>query len=137
MAPAIDLADGFPMYDVLRDALLRERRNCERYPTTMAVYYPGGRVPEIGEMFRQPDLARTLRAIAAADAAEFKKTKDRLRAIEAGRSAFYKGDIARSLVKAARDAGGDLEEDEPAPVPGRGQEPGPLAHTRFRGLQAR
>ena len=39
--PAIDLADGFPMYDVLRDTLLRERKNCERYPSTMAVYYPG------------------------------------------------------------------------------------------------
>ena len=58
LAPAIELADGFPMYDVLRDALVRERKNCERYPTTMAVYYPGGRVPELGEIFRQPDLAR-------------------------------------------------------------------------------
>src|SRR5258706_1996458 len=103
IAPAIELADGFPMYDVLREALLRERTNCERYPTTMAVYYPGGRVPEVDEIIRQGDLARTLRAIAAADEAEFKRTKDRRRAIEAGRNAFYKGDVARSLVKAARD----------------------------------
>src|SRR5215468_1576950 len=54
LAPAIELADGFPMYDILQAALLRERKNCERYPSTMAVYYPGGRVPEIGEVFRQP-----------------------------------------------------------------------------------
>ena len=132
MAPAIDLADGFPMYDVLREALLRERRNCERYPTTMAVYYPGGRVPEIGEMFRQPDLARTLRAIAAADEAELKKTKDRLRAIEAGRNAFYKGDIARSLVKATRDAGGILSEDDLATFHGRIEEP---MHVAYRGYE--
>jgi gamma-glutamyltranspeptidase/glutathione hydrolase len=132
IAPAIDLADGFPMYDVLRDALLRERKNCERYPTTMAVYYPGGRVPEIGEMFRQPDLARTLRAIAAADASELKKTKDRLRAIEAGRSAFYKGDVARSLVKASRDAGGILSEDDLATFHGRLEEP---LHVAYRGYE--
>ncbi len=106
LQPAIELADGFPMYDILHDALVRERSNCERYPSTMAVYYPGGRVPEIGEVFRQPDLARTLRAIAAADDAEYKKSKDRLKAIEAGRDAFYRGDIARRLVKAAADAGG-------------------------------
>ena len=132
IAPAIDLADGFPMYDVLRDALLRERKNCERYPSTMAVYYPGGRVPEIGEMFRQPDLARTLRAIAAADGTEFKRSKDRLRAIEAGRNAFYRGDVARSLVKAARDAGGILSEDDLATFHGRIEEP---LHVAYRGYE--
>ena len=123
IAPAIDLADGFPMYVILRDALIRERRNCERYPTTMAVYYPGGRVPDIGEIFRQPDLARTLRAIAAADEAEWTKGHERLKAIEAGRNAFYKGDIARRLVKAAHDAGGLLSEDDLGGFRGRLEEP--------------
>jgi gamma-glutamyltranspeptidase/glutathione hydrolase len=132
LGPAIDLADGFPMYDILRDALIRERKNCERYPTTMAVYYPGGKVPELGEIFRQPDLARTLRAIAAADEAEWKKSRDRLKAIEAGRSAFLKGDIARRLVKAARDAGGILSEEDLASFHGRIEEP---VHTSYRGYE--
>ncbi|MBI2836761.1 MAG: gamma-glutamyltransferase family protein [Acidobacteria bacterium] len=130
LAPAIDLADGFPMYDILRDILIRERRNCERYPTTMAVYYPGGRVPELGEMFHQPDLARTLRAIAAADDAEFRKSKDRLKAIEAGRNAFYRGEIARRLIAAARDAGGIMTEADLAGFRGRVEEP---VHTMYRG----
>lgn len=130
LAPAIDLADGFPMYDILRDILIRERRNCERYPSTMAVYYPGGRVPDLGEMFRQPDLARTLRAIAAADDAEFRKSKDRLKAIEAGRSAFYRGDIARRLIAAARDGGGIMTEADLADFRGRVEEP---VHTIYRG----
>ena len=132
IAPAIELADGFPMYDVLRGALLRERKNCERYPTTMAVYYPEGRVPEIGEVFRQPDLARTLRAIAAGDEAEYKKTKDRLKAIEAGRSAFYRGEVARRLVKAARDAGGLLSEEDLGTFRGRLEEP---VHVSYRGYE--
>jgi len=130
IAPAIELADGFPMYDVLHDALVRERKNCELYPTTMAVYYPGGRVPEIGEIFRQPDLAKTLRAIAAADEAEYKKTKDRLKAIEAGRNAFYRGDVARRLVKAARDAGGLLSEEDLGTFRGQLEEP---VHATYRG----
>jgi len=132
IAPAIELADGFPMYDVLRGALLRERKNCERYPTTMAVYYPEGRVPEIGEVFRQPDLARTLRAIAAGDEAEYKKTKDRLKAIEGGRSAFYRGEVARRLVKAARDAGGFLSEEDLGTFRGRLEEP---VHVSYRGYE--
>jgi gamma-glutamyltranspeptidase/glutathione hydrolase len=132
LAPAIELADGFPMYDILRDTLIRERKNCERYPTTMAVYYPGGRVPEIGEVFRQPDLARTLRAIAAADEAEFKRSKNRLKAIEAGRNAFYRGDIARRLVAAAREAGGILGEEDLAGFRGRTE---PALSTSYRGYE--
>lgn len=132
LAPAVDLADGFPMYDVLHDVLLRERANCERYPTTMAVYYPGGRVPEVGEVFRQPDLARTLRAVVAADEAEWKRSHDRGKAIEAARNAFYKGDIARRLVKAARDFGGILAEDDLASFRGRVEEP---VHTTYRGYE--
>lgn len=132
LAPAIELADGFPVYDILHDVLVRERSNCERYPSTMAVYYPGGRVPDVGEVFRQPDLARTLRAIAAADEAEFKRSKDRVRAIEAGRAAFYKGDIARRLVKAARDAGGLLSEEDLATFRGRLETP---VKTGYRGYE--
>jgi gamma-glutamyltranspeptidase/glutathione hydrolase len=132
LAPAIDLADGFPMYDVLRDALLRERKNCERYPSTMAVYYPGGRVLEIGETFRQPDLARSLRAIAAADTTELRKTKDRLLAIAAGRAVLYRGDVGRRLVKAAREAGGILAEDDLATFEGRVEAP---VHVPYRGYE--
>jgi gamma-glutamyltranspeptidase/glutathione hydrolase len=132
LAPAIELADGFPMYDVLRDTLIRERKNCERYPSTMAVYYPGGRVPELGEMFRQPDLARSLRAISAADAAELRKTKDRLKAIAAGRAVLYRGDVGRRLVKAAREAGGILADDDLATYEGRVEAP---VHTAYRGYE--
>ncbi|HWW92116.1 MAG TPA: gamma-glutamyltransferase, partial [Vicinamibacteria bacterium] len=123
LAPAIDLADGFPMYGILHDALVRERKNCELYPSTMAVYYPGGRVPAIGEIFRQPDLARTLRAIASADDAAFKRSKDRAKAMEAGRAVFYQGDVARRLVNAAREGGGLLSAEDLATFRGRVEPP--------------
>jgi gamma-glutamyltranspeptidase/glutathione hydrolase len=130
LAPAIELADGFPMYSVLHDALVRERAHCERFPSTMAVYYPGGRVPEIGELFRQPDLARTLRTLAAADDAEWKRSHDRKKAIAAGRDAFYRGDVARRLVAAARAAGGLLTEADLAGYQGRLEAP---VTTSYRG----
>jgi gamma-glutamyltranspeptidase/glutathione hydrolase len=131
LAPAVELADGFPVYDLLHDALVAERKNCERYPRTMAVYYPGGRTPEVGEMFRQPDLARTLRAIVAAEEAEFRRSKDRVKAIEAGRAAFYTGDVARRLVRASSEAGGLLSEDDLASFRGRVEAP---LHTTYRGF---
>jgi gamma-glutamyltranspeptidase/glutathione hydrolase len=130
LAPAIELADGFPMYGILHDALVRERKNCERYPSTMAVYYPKGRVPEIGEIFRQPDLARTLRAIASAEEAAFKRSKDRAKAMEAGRAVFYQGDVARRLVNATREGGGLLSAEDLATFRGRVEPP---AKATYRG----
>jgi len=106
MQPAIELADGFPMYEFLRRYLISERQKSEQYEWSKKTYYPDGRVPDVGEIFRQPNLARTLRAIVDADKATFTRTKNRIAAIRAGRDAFYKGDIARRIVEADRAAGG-------------------------------
>jgi gamma-glutamyltranspeptidase / glutathione hydrolase len=106
MQPAIELADGFPMYGFLRGILISERQATEQYEWSARTYYPNGRVPDVGEMFRQPNLARTLRAIVAAEKAAFARTHSRLSAIRAGRDAFYTGDIAHRIVNATRAAGG-------------------------------
>ena len=106
MRPAIELADGFPMYAFLRGFLLSERQATEQYEWSAKTYYPDGRVPEVGEMFRQPNLARTLRAIVAAEKRVFSRTHNRVAAIRAGRNAFYTGDIAHRIVDADRAAGG-------------------------------
>ena len=84
MAPAIELADGFPMYDFLRGFLLRERERSSQWEWSAKTYYPGGRVPDVGEIFRQPNLATTLRTIVAAEAAALKAGRDRRAAIRAG-----------------------------------------------------
>jgi gamma-glutamyltranspeptidase / glutathione hydrolase len=57
-------------------------------------------------MFRQPNLARTLRAIVAAEKRVFARTHNRVAAIRAGRNAFYTGGIAHRIVDADRAAGG-------------------------------
>src|SRR3982751_6994589 len=71
LQPAIELADGFPMYGFLRNYLISERKATEQYEWAAKTYYPDGRIPDVGETFRQPNLARTLRTIADADRKTF------------------------------------------------------------------
>ena len=130
LAPAIALADGFPMYDFLHNYLQSERKASEAYEWSKRTYYPGGQVTPTGEMFRQPNLAATLRALAAAEREARSKGATREGAIQAGRDAFYKGSIAQRITAAVRAAGGVMvDEDlsgyrgkieEPASVPYRG-----------------
>ena len=131
MAPAIELADGFPMYEFLHGYLVRERKATERWEASRATYYPGGRVVAVGEMFRQENLARTLRAITAAEREALAKEADRRSAIRAGRDSFYKGEPARRIADADRAAGGVLTAEDLAGYAGRLEEP---VSTRFHGF---
>jgi len=123
MQPAIELADGFPMYEFLRRYLISEREATEQYEWSKKTYYPDGRIPEVGEMFRQPNLARTLRAIVDAERAAFARTRNRVDAIRAGRDAFYKGPIARRIVDADRAAGGVFTYEDLAEYHGSVEKP--------------
>jgi gamma-glutamyltranspeptidase/glutathione hydrolase len=129
--PAIELADGFPMYDFLRNFLISERKATEQYEWSAKTYYPNGHVPEVGEMFRQPNLARTLRAIADADRKAFARSKNRVTAIRAGRDAFYTGDIARRIVAADKAAGGVFAYEDLASFHGQIEKP---TTTNFHGF---
>jgi len=130
LAPAIRLADGFPMYGILRHSLLGNHDDTVQWEWSRRTYYPEGRVPEIGELFRQPNLGATLRAIVAAERAALAGGADRMKAIEAGRDAFYKGDIARRIAAAVRADGGLLSYDDLASYRGRREA---AVTTRFLG----
>jgi gamma-glutamyltranspeptidase/glutathione hydrolase len=93
------------MYEFLRGFFVSQRAKTEQYEWSKNTYYPGGHVPEKGELFRQPNLARTLRIISDTDRDTFATTKDRVKAIQAGRDAFYKGDIARRMGAALQKEG--------------------------------
>lgn len=129
LEPAIQLADGFPLYETVRNALLVYRPHTERWEWSRRTYYPQARVPDLGETFRQPNLAATLRAIAAGEAAAAKKGANRARAIEAGRDVFYKGDVARRIAAAVQADRGLLSLDDLAGYRGRLEAP---VTTRFR-----
>jgi gamma-glutamyltranspeptidase/glutathione hydrolase len=62
--------------------------------------------PEPGEIFRQPDLAATLRALVAAEQEALKQGKSRKEAIYAAYDRFYKGDIAKEIARSTQEQGG-------------------------------
>ena len=91
LAPAIDLADnGFPTSHVLSRAIASDPLLCS-FPTSKAVFAPRGRPLQPGEILYQKDLARTFAAIA-----------------EGGADVFYRGEIARAIVKFSEEQGGIL-----------------------------
>ena len=130
LAPAIALADGFPMYDFLRGYLESERKASEQYEWSKSTYYPDGKVTATGEMFRQPNLAKTLRALAAAEQDAKAKGATREQAIQAGRNAFYNGSIAQRITAAVRAAGGVMTDEDLASYRGKIEEP---ASVPYRG----
>jgi gamma-glutamyltranspeptidase/glutathione hydrolase len=132
LEPALQLADGFPMYGVLRDTLIANRENTEKWAWGRRTYYPGGRVAELGEVFRQPNLAATLRTVAAAETAALARGASRTDAIEAARNEFYKGDIARRIAAAVQAEGGLMTYDDLASYRGRVEEP---LSTSFHGYE--
>ncbi|MDQ6704396.1 MAG: gamma-glutamyltransferase, partial [Acidobacteriota bacterium] len=97
IATAIDLADGAPIDEMRAGAIDRSRRFFELWPASKQHFMPDGRVPMPGEIFRQPDLARTLRAMADAEKKALAGGANRVGAIDAVRDYFYRGDIARKI----------------------------------------
>jgi gamma-glutamyltranspeptidase/glutathione hydrolase len=96
LAPAIDYARrGFPVSELIAHYWALNARRLERFPNFRKTFMPGGRAPAAGEVFRNPDLARTYEFIAAG-----------------GRDAFYRGDIARTIDGYMRREGGFLRYED-------------------------
>jgi gamma-glutamyltranspeptidase/glutathione hydrolase len=118
LAPAIELAsEGFPWSERIAHDLTdsyTENAGVAGDADTRATYYPDGRMPRAGQLFRNPGLARALRAIAVG-----------------GRDAFYKGDIARAIVAKSRALGGALTRADLAEFHAEWVEP---ISTRYHGF---
>lgn len=106
LAPAIQMADGYP---IEADAVRRIRAEADRmkeWPYTAAVFFPdGGDGPEEGEILVQADLAATLRKLVEAEADALAAGKSRKEAIYAAYDRFYRGDIAQEYVRGSREQG--------------------------------
>jgi gamma-glutamyltranspeptidase/glutathione hydrolase len=110
LAPAIELADGYPIERETADAIERHKERLGGWSYSRAVFLPHpGRKregPAPGELFRQPDLAATLRKLVEAEAKALAQGKDRRQAIQAAYDRFYRGDIAKELVRSVKEQGG-------------------------------
>lgn len=103
--------DGFPMHTLLANALAKAATQFARWPSSAAVYLPGGRPPMPGERFVQADLGRSL---------QYMVDQERTAAAKGGRNAgllaahdaFYRGDIAQAIVKFHVESGGWLRAED-------------------------
>jgi gamma-glutamyltranspeptidase/glutathione hydrolase len=107
LPPALRLAEeGFPVHRQLAANTADRAELLAKNPAARALFLPGGKPLEEHMLFRQPDLAAVLRAIA-----------------EAGVDVFYRGDIARLMVQAAQATGGLFSEEDFAAHRSLWQEP--------------
>ena len=95
--PAIELADGLAIDEMRAGTIARVRRFLDLWPDSKKTFMPDGQVPMPGEIFRQPNLAKTLRAMAAAEKKALAAGASRVAAIDAVRDFFYRGDIAHRI----------------------------------------
>lgn len=125
--PAIALSDGFPWYDYLTRTLTPELDRVRAMPSGARIYLqgPGGTIPAVGSVFRQPELGSTLRALAAEERSH--RQLGRKAAIYAARDRFYRGDTGQRIARAVQDAGGLLTVQDLASYRGRVEAPTRLA----------
>jgi gamma-glutamyltranspeptidase/glutathione hydrolase len=132
LQPALELAEnGFPLGE--RSAVtLSFSRKITKYPSSAKVFLPGGKAPRAGEIFKQPDRARTLRKLIEAEATAAAAGKGRGAALKAARDRFYQGDIPRELAAFSEANGGLFRYEDFAAYASKVEAP---VSVDYRGLQ--
>lgn len=96
LAPAIHYArEGFPVSEVIGRGWAQASSKLRQDEGAASTYLIDGKAPRIGQLFRQPDLARTLETIA-----------------EGGSEAFYRGELARRIAAYVQAKGGLLTAED-------------------------
>ncbi|MGH8187200.1 MAG: gamma-glutamyltransferase family protein, partial [Steroidobacteraceae bacterium] len=110
LAPAIELADGYPIEAQLADTIERWKDELRKWPESRRTFlvHDGQKraAPVAGEIFRQPELAATLRKLVETEAKARKSGANRKQAIMAAYDRFYKGDIAKEFARGSQELGG-------------------------------
>jgi len=110
LEPAIRMADGYPIEEETANSIERNTRWLKQWRYARAVMLPHAgearEAPEAGEIFRQSDLAATLRKLVEAEQQALRRGKNRHDAIMAAYDRFYRGDIAQEFVRGLQEEGG-------------------------------
>jgi gamma-glutamyltranspeptidase / glutathione hydrolase len=120
LEPSIQMADGYPIEAQTANAIesgrLMPGGPLNKDEIKKWKYTPGVMLPHLGnpereapypgEVFRQPDLAATLRKLVEAEQQALKQGRSRTDAIMAAYDRFYRGDIAQELVRGVQEEGG-------------------------------
>jgi len=110
LAPAITLAEGYPMEAQTADAIERMKEEIRPWPSSKKLFLvhegEAREAPRAGEIFRQPDLHRTLLKLVEAEQQALAAGATRKAAIMAAYERFYRGDIAADFVAGSQALGG-------------------------------
>jgi gamma-glutamyltranspeptidase / glutathione hydrolase len=132
ITPAIEWADGAPLDEIRAGSIIRERKFFSLWPASKATFLPDGWMPRPGEIFRQPNLARTMRAMVAVEQKARSSGSSRVAAIDAVRDYFYRGEIARKIDAFSRAHDGLLRYEDMAAFRLKLEEP---ASTMYHGYK--
>ena len=86
---------GFPVTEAIQESWAANVERLHVHPESIRVFLPGGKAPKVGDVFKNPDIARALRLIA-----------------DQGPSAYYKGDIAAAILKTSKKLGGTMTAED-------------------------
>ena len=135
LAPALQMADGYPIEAQTANSIERSKDQIKQWPYSKKVFltHPGEKreAPNAGEIFVQKDLAATIQKMIEAEQTALKKGKTRKEAIYAAYDRFYKGDIAKEIVRGTREQGGLFTEKDLAEWKVKIEEP---TVTSYRGI---
>ena len=110
LAPAIEMADGYPIEAQAADAIERQKSEIKKWSYSKDVFLPHAgddrEAPRAGEIFKQADLAATLRKLVESERLALAAGKSRKDAIYAAYDRFYRGDIAQEFARGSRELGG-------------------------------
>ncbi|MGC2197962.1 MAG: gamma-glutamyltransferase [Terriglobales bacterium] len=94
--PAIYYADhGYPVPELIHGFWEEAAETISADPESRRVYLPNGKAPAVGQIFRNPDLAKALRLVAGG-----------------GADAFYKGEVAHAILATSRELGGTMSGED-------------------------
>ena len=114
LSPAIEMAAGYPIEQVQADNMEERREVISQWSYSRDVFLPhlnpedpnARAAPAAGEIFRQDDLLDTLRKLVEEESRALAAGKTRKEAIYAAYERFYRGDIAREIVRSSAEYGG-------------------------------
>jgi len=114
LAPSMQMAEAYPIEGVQADNIERRRKVISQWSYSKDVFLPHANdedasqraAPVAGEMFRQDDLLATLQKLVETEAQALAGGKTRKQAIYAAYDRFYRGDIAREIVRSSKEYGG-------------------------------
>ena len=132
LEPAIGYArDGHPIDASIARTIERQQNQLAKFPTTAAIFLPGGKPPPARSLFKNEPLSRTFQALADAETRALKGGASRDKALQAAYDYYYTGPIAQEMTRASQADGGWLRMEDMRRYKPRWAEP---VSTTYRGL---